>query len=162
MIGYRRALLKLAEYDWFGRATDKVFAPLDGFLYARSGGRFSLMHVGHQPGALQTLLLTTTGRKSGQQRSTPVLYMPEGDSYLVIASNFGTERHPAWSYNLLADPNAKVQVRDRHIDVRARLADEPEKEALWPRLLEVYPTWEVYRGKTDRSFRAFYLEPVSG
>jgi deazaflavin-dependent oxidoreductase (nitroreductase family) len=157
---YRRVLLKLGEQHWFGGLTNKVVAPADAFLYSRSGGRLSLMHVGNRRGALQTLLLTTTGRKSGQQRTTPVLYLEHGDSVVVVASNFGAERHPAWSANLRADPNATIQVRNRHSRVRARRATEEEKEALWPQLLEVYPTWEVYRGKTDRSFRAFFLEPV--
>jgi deazaflavin-dependent oxidoreductase (nitroreductase family) len=160
VIGYRRALLKLGEQRWLGGMTKRVFAPADAFLYSRSGGRLSLTHLGSRRGALQTLLLTTTGRKTGQQRTTPVLYLEHGDSVVVVASNFGTERHPAWSANLLADPSAAIQVRNRHRRVRARQATEEEKEALWPRLLEVYPTWEVYRGKTDRTFRAFFLESV--
>ncbi len=160
MIGYRRALLRLAEQRWFGGLSDKVLVPIDKVLYSRSGGRVSLTHAGNRPGALQTLLLTTTGRKSRQPRTTPVLYLDDGDRLVIVASNFGRERHPAWSANLLADPNATIQVRSRRSAVRARPASEEEQAALWPRLLDVYPTWEAYRHATDRSFRAFFLEPV--
>jgi deazaflavin-dependent oxidoreductase (nitroreductase family) len=79
---------------------------------------------------------------------------------VVVASNFGREKHPAWSANLLANPEATVQIRTRLQDVRARLATDEEKARLWPRLLEIYPTWDDYTERTDRSFRAFFLEPA--
>jgi deazaflavin-dependent oxidoreductase (nitroreductase family) len=118
-------------------------------------------HVGlRREGALQTLLLTTTGRKSGQPRRTPVLYLEEGDDLVVVASNFGREHHPAWSSNLLAEPRAQVQIRDRERTVVARGATEDEARALWPRLLELYPAWDSYTERTDRDFRVFFLEPA--
>lgn len=160
MIGYRRALLKVTGYNWFRPVSKYVVVPLDRMLYERSGGRFSVVHAGSGRGALQTLLLTTTGRKTGEARTSPVLYLDEGDTFVVVGSNFARKNHPAWTANLLADPRATVQVRGRRLDVRARPATEAERDALWPRLLEVYPTWEVYRRKTDRGFRAFFLEPA--
>lgn len=145
----------------FGSWLSRRLVPLDRFLYQRSAGRVSLAHVGtRRRGALQTLLLTTTGRRSGQPRSTPVLYLRDGERLVVVASNYGQARHPAWSGNLLADARASVLVRGHRQAVHARLADEHEKQALWPRLVELYPGWEVYRHRTDRSFRAFYLEPT--
>src|SRR4051812_48841240 len=89
----------------------------------------------------QTLLLTTTGRKSGEARSTPVLYLQDGDRLVVVASNFGREHHPAWSANLLADPRATVRIRDRERSVVARRQPRRKSMELWPRLLELYPTW---------------------
>jgi deazaflavin-dependent oxidoreductase (nitroreductase family) len=155
---YRRLLLFLGRARWATWLAATVFPPIDRFLYRRSGGRLSLSHVGRKR-ALQTLLLTTTGRKSGQARTTPVLYLEDGDALVVVASNYGKERHPAWSANLMASPEASVQVQDRRRDVRARLAGEADMERLWPRLLEIYPAWDDYIQRTDRDFRAFFLEP---
>jgi deazaflavin-dependent oxidoreductase (nitroreductase family) len=155
---YRKLLLFLGRARWATWAASTVFPPIDRFLYRISGGRMSLSHVGRRQ-ALQTLLLTTTGRKSGQPRTTPVLYLEEGDALVVVASNYGKERHPAWSGNLMANPEASVQVNDSRRNVRARRADEAEKKRLWPRLLEIYPAWDDYTQRTERSFRAFFLEP---
>ena len=156
---YRRLLLWVGKTPWLTWYSSGVLVPIDRFLYQRSNGRLSLGHVGtRREGAVQSLLLTTTGRRSGQPRPTPVLYLEDGDRLVVVASNFGKESHPAWSANLLAAPDCSVQIRDRRMDVRARLATEEEKERLWPRLLELYPAWEAYRERTDRDFRAFFLE----
>jgi deazaflavin-dependent oxidoreductase (nitroreductase family) len=140
--------------------TYTLLVPLDRFLYARSGGRVSLSHLGTRgEGALPTLLLTTTGRRSGEPRSNPVLYLADGEHLVVVASNFGRGHHPAWSANLLAEPRASILLRGRRREVTARLADDAEKDALWPRLVEMYPGWEAYRHRTDRPFRAFFLKP---
>ena len=155
---YRRLLLAIASAKPFTWIAANVYAPLDGRLYKRSGGRFSLSHLGRRP-ALQTLLLTTTGRKSGQPRPTPVLFLEDDGRLVVVGSNFGKDSHPAWTANLLANPDATAQIRGDQRDVRARLASEEEKQRLWPRLLEIYPPWQEYTGRTDRSFRAFFLEP---
>jgi len=156
---YRRLLLWMGRTPWLTWYSSRVLVPIDRFLYQRSNGRFSLGHVGtRREAALQSLLLTTTGRKSGRPRTTPVLYLEDGDRFLVVASNFGKENHPAWSANLLANPDASVQVRNRRMEVRARRASEEEKQRLWPRLLELYPAWQAYTERTDRNFRAFFLE----
>jgi len=161
MMAYRRLLIWLGRFRWFSWLTYTFIVPLDRFLYSRSGGRVSVAHIGlERPAALPTLLLTTTGRKSGQPRTTPVVYVEDGDRLVVMASNFGREHHPAWSGNLMANPNAKVRIRARERSVVATHASEEEKRALWPRLLEVYPAWEAYTHRTDRSFRAFFLEPA--
>jgi len=156
---YGRLLRALGATRLGSWLTYTLLVPVDRFLYARSGGRVSLSHFGtRREGALQTLLLTTTGRRTGRQRSNPVLYLAEGDRLVVVASNFARDHHPAWSANLLADPNATVLLRGRRRAMTARLADENEKEALWPRLVDLYPGWEAYRRRSDRSFRAFFLE----
>ncbi len=155
---YRRLLLAIAGAKPFTWVAANVYAPLDGWVYRRSNGRFSLSHIGRRP-ALQTLLLTTTGRKSGQPRSTPVLYLDHDGSLVVVGSNFGRDSHPSWTTNLIAHPDATALVHDAPRQVRARQATEDEKQALWPQLLEIYPPWQAYTGRTDRSFRAFFLEP---
>ena len=156
---YRDLFVRLGRYRWFSWLTRKVIVPFDRYLFRRSNGRFSLVHFGGDRAvALPTLLLITTGRKTGQRRSTAVLYLDDDGRLVVVASNFGQPNHPAWSANLLANPGAEVIVRGAHRTVRARLASENEKSALWPRLLELYPTWQDYTHRTDRSFRAFFLE----
>jgi deazaflavin-dependent oxidoreductase (nitroreductase family) len=90
------------------------------------------------------LLLTTTGRRSGQRRATPVLYLRDGDWYVVVASNYGRQHHPAWSSNLLANPQATIQIGTRRESVTARRASPEEFERYWPRLVEMWPGWRTY------------------
>jgi deazaflavin-dependent oxidoreductase (nitroreductase family) len=155
---YRELFIRLGKTRWFSSLSIKLLVPIDRFLYRRSCGRFSLLHFGHER-ALPTLLLTTTGRKSGQPRTTPVLYLEDGQRLVVVGSNFGEQRHPQWSENLLVEPTASVQVRGQRRRVTARLANDEQKALLWPSLLELYPAWDAYTGRTDRSLRAFFLEP---
>lgn len=132
--------------------TRHLYVPLDKAILKRTGGRRGISPRN------TVLNLVTTGRKSGQPRSVPVLFLREGSTFWVMASNFGGERHPGWSYNLLADPDAHVQIGDEGHEVRARLAGDDEKQRLWPRLIELYPSWKQYRTWTDREFRLFALE----
>lgn len=150
---FPRPLAWLAGRKWGRNLAVAVFTPLDNLVYRLTRGRRGLS----PPDSV--LLLTTTGRKTGQPRQVPVLYLRDGDRYWVMASGYGKPRHPAWSANLLAHPDAVVHVRGRPVEVSARLASDDEKKALWPRLLELYPTWETYATWTDRSFRLFCLEP---
>src|SRR5207248_11761957 len=138
----------------------KLLVTRDRFLFAHSNGRFSLLHVGrNREGALPTLLLSTTGGKTGQRRSTTVLYLEDNGKLVVVGSNFGQPQHPGWSANLMANPEAEVVVHGERKPVRARLASEQEKSLLWPRLLEIYRSWDAYTERDDRSLRAFHLEP---
>src|ERR1700751_2762379 len=133
---YRELFIRLGRTRWYSLLSIKFLVPIDRFLYRRSGGRFSLLHLaGGRAAAMPTLLLTTTGRRSGQSRTTPVLYLEDRACIVVVGSNFGQSRHPAWSANLLANPHATVQIHTERKDVKARLASEEEKAALWPRLL---------------------------
>jgi deazaflavin-dependent oxidoreductase (nitroreductase family) len=148
---------------WLTRSTPgvyllrHVFTPVDKLVLRLTGGRRGL-----GPGVAPQLLLTTNGRKSGKPRSNPVLYLRDGERYVVVASNYGRERHPAWSYNLMADPSATIQIGDKKRDVVARRATEDEFARYWPRLLRIWPGWRKYRTMTDREFRMFVLEPRSG
>ncbi len=129
-----------------------LYFPLDNAIYRRTNGRRGLSPT------TTMLHLTTIGAKTRQARTVPVLYLRDGDTFWVMASNFGGPKHPAWSYNLLANPDAHVQIGDEDHRVRARLATNEEKGRLWPRLLELYPAWKQYRTWTDRDFRLFALE----
>jgi deazaflavin-dependent oxidoreductase (nitroreductase family) len=115
----------------------------------RLGGRISTMPV---------LLLTTTGRKSGVQRTVPLSYLDDGESYVVIGSRGGAPTHPAWYLNLEAHPEVEVQVGAERRRMRARRAGPAEAERLWPRILEVAPVYGKYRAKTRRDVPLVLLE----
>jgi F420H(2)-dependent quinone reductase len=102
---------------------------LHAWVYRRSGGRF-LGRTGGQP----VLLLHTIGRRSGRTRTTPVQYLADGDTFVVVASNAGAARPPAWYLNLGADPHARVDIGPRTVDVRAHEATGQERVELWQRL----------------------------
>lgn len=123
-------------------------------LYRLSGGR-----VGGKVGRGPVLLLTTTGRRSGEPRTAPVLYLADGDRFVVINTNAGNTKTPAWSLNLRADPDAVVEVRRKRIKVRARLAEGEERADLWRRHNEQYSGWDYYESKLDREIGVFVLEP---
>lgn len=150
---FPRPLAWLASRRWGRNLARAVYTPVDKLVYKITRGRRGLSP------AASVLLLTTIGRKTGQRRQVPVLYLADGPNLWVVASNYGGEKHPAWSANLLANPDASVTVRGKERPVRARLASEDERRALWPRLLELYPAWKAYASWTDRSFRLFCLEP---
>jgi deazaflavin-dependent oxidoreductase (nitroreductase family) len=139
--------------SWF---TKSVYVPVDKWLFKKTNGRRGL-----SPRATM-FRLTTTGAKSGQPRSVPVLYLKEGPTFWVMASNFGQAKHPAWSYNLLKNPDAHVQIGDEEHEVTARLGTDEDKERLWSRLIKLYPAWKRYVKWTDREFRLFALEPRGG
>lgn len=150
---FPRWMVDFVSRKWGRNFARAVYTPVDKAVYRLTGGRRGLSPLE------SVLYLTTTGRTTGKARRVPVLFLRDGDHYWVMASNYGTERHPAWSANLLANPDATVQLGSKAIDVRARLASRAEKEQLWPRLLELYPAWKQYSEWTDRDFRLFCLEP---
>ena len=132
------------------RAVGKLNVPLYRLTNGRVGG-----HVGRAP----VLLLTTTGRKSGELRTAPVAYLADGDRYVVIGSNAGNPRPPAWALNLKANPEAEVQVRRVKLPVRARVAEGEERAELWRRMNEQFPGFDDYEQRTDRDIAVFVLEP---
>lgn len=133
----------------------KLTGKLNVPVYRLTGGR-----LGGKVGTAPVLLLTTIGRKSGQERTAPVLYMPDGDRFIVIGTNAGNPRPPAWSLNLVANPEATVEVGRRRIPVAARVAEGAEREDLWRRMNdEVYDGFDLYAAKLSREIRVFVLEP---
>jgi len=137
----------------------RVFsARIDPLLYKLSGGR--LTSAG--PQVIPQLILTSVGRKSGKMRTVQLACLAKDGVHYIVGSNFGRENHPAWSYNLIAEPKATIQVGSTVIPVTAvRLSDE-ERDAMWAELDEVVPQFAAYRPRTDRSIRVFRLEPRDG
>ncbi|NKZ03376.1 nitroreductase family deazaflavin-dependent oxidoreductase [Actinomadura latina] len=113
---------------------------------------------GHDWQGTTTLLLTTTGRKSGKERTTPLIYQPEGDAYLVVASKGGADEPPLWYLNLQSDPEVKVQVKGDRFTARARTATPEEKPALWRKMTATWPAYDEYQTKTSRDIPVVVLE----
>lgn len=105
---------------------------------------------GHEWQGTQTLLLTTTGRKSGEPRTTPLIYAPEGDAYVIVASKGGSDEPPAWYLNLSDTPEVEVQVKGDRFEARARTAGAEEKPELWKKMVGEWPAYDEYQRKTDR------------
>jgi deazaflavin-dependent oxidoreductase (nitroreductase family) len=151
---YTSLIRRLGHQAWFA-ATARRLVPVDRWLAARTGGRWSVIgrHV------LPALLLTTVGRRSGQPRTQPLLYTRDGDAFVVVGSNWGQTHHPAWSANLLAQPEATVTVDDSSIPVRAVHATGAERDRLWTMVLDTWPAYRTYAQRADgRDLRIFRLE----
>jgi deazaflavin-dependent oxidoreductase (nitroreductase family) len=131
-----------------------LITSLHRFLYRVSGGR-----VGSRLGHSDMLLLTTRGRKSGRERTVPLLYVADGERFVVVASNAGDERAPAWWLNLQASPAARVQVGSDTHAVSARRASPEETGRLWPLLEASYHSYASYRTRTRREIPVVLLEP---
>ena len=149
-----RAVAKVSASPTFAKVAPKIVPPIDRFLHKVSGGRILMSQ-----GMLPTLVLTHTGAKSGQQRTTPLATMPDGKEWLVIGSNFGRENHPAWTANLLANPEATVSYQGKTVPVTARLIEGDERAELWPRIVTFWPNYEKYVERSGRELRVFRLTP---
>jgi proline iminopeptidase len=115
--------------------------------------------VGHiwKRGA-KTLLLTTKGRKTGNETTSPLIYEDAGDAYVIVASKGGAPKHPGWYRNLVKDPNVRVQVKDDVFDARARTASGDERERLWQLAAQQWPDYDTYQTRTDREIPVVVLE----
>lgn len=107
------------------------------------------------------LLLHTKGAKTRQPRTNPLVYLPDGDRYVVIASKGGAPTHPDWYFNLLADPNVDIEVGTERVPVRARVITGPERDELYARQVERRPGFADYEKKTTRTIPVIALEPVA-
>jgi deazaflavin-dependent oxidoreductase (nitroreductase family) len=113
---------------------------------------------GHDWQGTQTLLLTTTGRKSGQPRTIPLIYAPRGDTYMVVASKGGADAPPAWYLNLSDSPEVEVQVKGDRFNAQARTASPEEKPEMWRTMTAEWPAYDEYQEKTSREIPVVVLE----
>lgn len=124
--------------------------------YRETGGE-----VGHDwKGGSKILLLTTKGRKSGEARTTPLIYENAGDAYVIVASKGGAPEHPGWYANLAKTPEVELQVRDEVFPAHARVADGEERERLWKLAAQQWPAYDDYAKKTDREIPVVVLDRV--
>jgi len=138
----------------FDRTVGRRFYRVHRFVYRRTGGL-----IGHRSPAGPMLLLTTVGRKSGQPRTTPLLYMPDGPRFVVVGSNGGRDQPPAWVLNLSATPAVEIQVGRRKLQADAHVLAGEEKTVMWPRLLGHYKGWGRYQELTEREIRVVSFVP---
>ena len=124
------------------------------FFYKLSGGR-----IGGRMHKVPVLLLTTTGRKTGRKRTTPLLYIRDGNRLVIVASNGGRRMDPSWWRNLKHNPIAMVQVKDVKQTIYAQRALGSEKERLWQMMTSVYPVYDDYQKRTDREIPVVVLMP---
>lgn len=124
----------------------KLFSRVHARAYRLLGGRVVQRFLG-----AQNVLLTTTGRKSGKPRTTPLLALPDGDDLIVVASYGGNDVHPQWYLNLRAHPEVEVQVGRERRRMRAERVSDEEKARLWPRIVEMYAGYEQYQRETKRN-----------
>ncbi len=113
---------------------------------------------GHDWQGATVLILTTTGRRSGEQRSTPLIYDRHGDDYVVVASKGGAEQHPAWYLNLAEQPDVAAQVKGDRFNAQARTATPEERAELWQLMTRMWPPYDEYQLKTDREIPVVVLE----
>jgi deazaflavin-dependent oxidoreductase (nitroreductase family) len=140
--------------DWIKNHLQRYIATdgKDGYLWDAS--------LGGGKGLVPTLLLTTTGRKSGNALTLPLIFGESGSNFVIVASKGGAPAHPAWYLNLEANPEVQVQVKARKFTARAHTATGPERAALWKKMVEIYGPYEQYQTKTDRQIPVVVLTPV--
>ena len=153
--GLKRTTQALARQPWFLAVGRRTIPHVDRALYKVTGGRFGAM----SPSGLTGLLLTTVGRKTGKERSVPLLYVGHEGKYYLTGSNWGQERHPVWTLNLMANPEATLTVKGKKIPVTARLLEGEERTEIWPVLTETWPNFDIYTERSGRELRVFELTP---
>ncbi|MEU9506532.1 nitroreductase/quinone reductase family protein [Micromonospora sp. NPDC048170] len=145
---------RVGHHRWFGAAV-RLLVPADRMVGRLTRGRVVAL------GLIPSLVITTTGRRSGRPRSNPLLYVPDGDAYVVVGSNFGQAQQPGWAMNLRADPAAEVAVKGRRVPVRAQVATGAERDRLWRLLVAEWPAYLAYAQRAGgREIFVFRLEPT--
>jgi deazaflavin-dependent oxidoreductase (nitroreductase family) len=141
---------EISMFDWLFKLVSKiqvvVFRSTNGKLMANMR-------------SMPILLLSTVGRKSGRMRTTPLMYLRDGESYVITASNSGSDRHPAWFYNLQASPQVEIEIPGKRLQATASVATPDERDQLWPILVAKAPFYDGYRKKTSRSIPMVFLKP---
>ncbi len=133
----------------------KLILKIAVYLYNVLGGR-----IGGKMGKMPVLLLTTTGRKTGKQRTLPLIYIMDGSAYVITASAGGADKHPGWFFNIRSNPQVVIQVKDTQIKVTAEIAGPEKKSELWARLVAVAPNFAGYQKRTSRDIPMVILHPV--
>jgi deazaflavin-dependent oxidoreductase (nitroreductase family) len=133
------------DYTLFGQEHVDRYVETDG-------------EVGFIWNGVRILILTTTGRRSGEQRSTPLIFGRDGESYVIVASKAGQPQHPGWYFNLSEQPEVQLQVKGDRFRARARTAEGEERERLWTLMNEIWPQYDEYQTKTTRQIPVVVLD----
>ena len=114
---------------------------------------------GHMWNGVPTLLLTTTGRQTGESRLLPLIYGTRGDDYIIVASKGGNPKHPAWYLNLRDNPQVHIQVKDQHYDATCRTVEGEERAECWAIMEKIFPTYNQYAAATTRHIPVVVISP---
>jgi deazaflavin-dependent oxidoreductase (nitroreductase family) len=151
-----RLLRRVGPTRGFARIYRRLGPAIDPWVLRRAQGRIVSRVYG-----LPILLLSTIGRRSGEARVSPLVYVRDGRDFAVVGTNFGQHQHPGWTANLLAQSEVAIEVGPERLGVRAALADDATWKRLWPRFLDVYPGYQDYLSRTGgRKPRMFLLHPA--
>lgn len=132
----------------------KPYSGLNVFVYKLTGGRLMGKFQGRP-----VVLIEMTGAKSGEKRTIPLMYVPYKEGVIIVGSQGGAPKSPVWVNNLYANPDIVAQYKGKRMNLRARLADDAEKEEVWPTCVEHYAEFADYRARTDRNIPVFICEP---
>jgi F420H(2)-dependent quinone reductase len=144
-----------AREEKFGSAVIRLMSHLNTWIYRVSGGRVA----GRFPGGAPVLLLTTIGRKSGRPHTAPLLYLKDGDNFILVASKGGMSHDPLWFKNLEANPRVEIEVGRCKMAATARRATDDQKSSMWPKLVAMYPSYAEYQARTDRNIPVVIVTP---
>lgn len=142
----------MAGSSMFAKVGPKFAPRMDRLVYKLSGGRIMA-----SKSMLPMIMLTATGAKSGQARTTPLATFPMDGGFVVVGSNFGQATHPAWSANLMAHPDARVSFEGKEFAVHSHLLTSGEKDEVWPKLIAMWPLFDQYAETSGRDLRVFRL-----
>ena len=139
-----------------GTIVVRIMSAANTWIFRATGGRVGARFLRGAP----VLLLTTTGRKTGTKRTTPLIYLEDGERVVLVASKGGMSHHPLWYTNLEANPGVEIQIGSEIRPMRAQRASDAEKAALWPRLVAIYRDYDDYQARTERDIPVVILSPV--
>jgi deazaflavin-dependent oxidoreductase (nitroreductase family) len=152
----RRVVAPISRTTWFRRVGPTIMPPFERAVSRLTRGRVQVSGL-----LVPSLVLHTTGARSGEPRDAPLMYTPDGRGRAIVAgSNFAGARHPAWTENLLAHPDAAITVRGRRMPVRASIVGDDERDAVWARIERQWPGYRGYERSSGRTVRLFRLQPV--
>jgi deazaflavin-dependent oxidoreductase (nitroreductase family) len=153
---WKRALARLTSTERGAAVHRRIAAPLDALIIKVTGGRVNLA-----AGAMPLAVLTSTGARSGQRRDTPLAYFTDGDDVILIASNYGGQRHPGWYHNLIAHPECALHIGPRGGAFTAHEVDGADRDRLFGLAVDMYPGYAEYAKRTDgvRRIRILRLTP---
>ena len=144
-----------AREERFAKPIIRWMSHANTWIYRVSGGRFGGTWLRGAP----VMLLTTKGRKSGEPRTTPLLYLRDGNDIIIVGSQGGMSKHPLWYFNLEANPDCEVEIGSTRTLMRARRVSDDEKAALWSRLTQMYRDFDDYQARTERNIPVLRLSP---
>lgn len=152
----RAIIAPVTRTPWFRRVGPVFLPPFERFMKRLTGGRLQVSGI-----LVPSLILHTIGARSGEPREAELMYTPDGHGRAIVAgTSFARSRHPAWSTNLLAHPDAEITVRGRRMPVHASLIPDDERDVAWSRIEAQWPGYRAYERESGRTVRLFRLQPV--